>query len=72
MNADIIDGILTGSGTFGQGFSTSEETIQIDIDTVGEYSYEQNIRQRNISMEIEAVGTCTEVDAAVIEKTLNQ
>ena len=70
MNAEIIDGFLTGSGTVGQGFSTSEEMIRMNLNPVGGYTYKRTIRQRNISMEIEAVGACEEVDASVIEKAL--
>jgi hypothetical protein len=68
INAEIIEGLLTGSGTFGQGFSKSKETIRINIDPVDKYSYMQHIRQRNISMEIDALGTCEEIDASMLEE----
>jgi hypothetical protein len=63
LNADIIDGVVTSSGKIGQGFSTTEETFRISIAPVGEYVYQQSIRQGRISMEIDAIGTCEEIDA---------
>ena len=62
LNAEMIDGVLSSTGRSGQGFSTSEETIRMSFDPVGEYTYAQRIRQRNITMEINVIGTCLEVD----------
>ena len=62
LNAEMIDGVLSSTGRSGQGFSTSEETIRISLDPVSEYTYAQRIQQRNITMEINVIGTCQEVD----------
>ena len=62
LNAEMIDGVLSSTGRSGQGFSTSEETIRISLDPVSEYNYAQRIQQRNITMEINVIGTCQEVD----------
>ncbi|WP_197459919.1 hypothetical protein [Synechococcus sp. MIT S9508] len=62
LNAEIIDGVITSIGRSGQGFSTSEKTIRISLDPVSEYTYAQRIQQRNITMEINVIGTCQEVD----------
>ena len=64
LNADMIDGVLSSTGRSGQGFSTSEETIRMSLDPVGEYTYVQRIRQRNITMEVDVMGTCQEVDSS--------
>lgn len=64
LNADIIDQVLSSTRESGQGFSTSEETIRMSLNPVGEYIYEQRIRQRNISMDVDAIGTCQEVDSS--------
>ena len=71
MNAEIIDGFLTGSGTVGQGFSTSEETIRMRLNPVGEYIYQQKIIQRNISMQVDVLGTCQEIDSSSLWSTNN-
>ena len=65
MNAEISDGVVTGSGKTGQGFSTTEASLRISIAPVSEYAYQQRITQRNISMDVDAMGTCEEVDASV-------
>ena len=65
MNAEISDGVVTSSGKTGQGFSTTEATLRISIAPVSEYAYQQRITQRNISMDVDAMGTCEEVDASV-------
>ena len=62
LNAEMIDGVLSSTGRSGQGFSTSDETIRISLDPVSEYNYAQRIQQRNITMEINVIGTCQEVD----------
>ena len=64
LNADIIDQVLSSTRESGQGFSTSEETIRMSLNPVDEYIYEQRIRQRNISMDVDAIGTCQEVDSS--------
>ena len=64
LNAEMIDGVLSSTGRSGQGFSTSEETIRMSFDPVGEYTYAQRIRQRNITMEVDVMGTCQEVDSS--------
>ncbi len=64
LNAEMIDGVLSSTGRSGQGFSTSEETIRISLDPVSEYTYAQRIQQRNITMEINVIGTCQEVDSS--------
>ena len=66
MNAEIIDGVLTASGMTGRGLSTSEETIGIIISPIGEYTYQQSVNRRNITMDIDAAGDCEEVDASVL------
>ena len=62
LNAEMIDGVLSSTGRSGQGFSTSDETIRMSLDPVGDYIYEQRIRQRNISMQVDVMGTCQEID----------
>ena len=72
LNAEMIDGVLSSTGVSGQGFSTSQETIRMNLDPVGEYTYEQRIQQRNISMVVDVMGTCREVDHSEIEAEFQQ
>ena len=70
LSAQIIDGVLTGSGQSGQGVSTSAESITINIEPIGAYTYEQSIKQKNISMDIDAMGQCEKVDSSVLYEPL--
>ncbi len=64
LNAEMIDDVLSSTGKSGQGFSTSEETIRMRLNPVGEYIYQQKIIQRNISMQVDVLGTCQEIDSS--------
>ena len=64
LKAEMINGVLSSTGMSGQGFSTSEEKIRMSLDPIGDYSYQQTIRQRNISMVVDVIGTCKELDSS--------
>ena len=72
LNAEIIDGVVTSSGKTGQGFRSTEETVRISISPVSEYVYQQSIKQGRISVEIDAMGTCQEIDASVFTNGAKQ
>tara|TARA_B100000482_G_scaffold44556_1_gene29096 strand:- start:832 stop:1236 length:405 start_codon:yes stop_codon:yes gene_type:complete len=63
LKAEMIDGMLSSKGMSGQGFSTSEEIIRMSLNPIGEFTYQQTIRQRNISMVVDVTGTCEELDS---------
>jgi hypothetical protein len=72
FNAEIIDGVLSGSWKLGQGKTTRKETVLMHINPVGDYSTEKNIRQGNITMDVAADGTCEKIDADTFGAEANQ
>ena len=72
FNAEIIDGVLSGSWKLGQGKTTRKETVLMQINPVGDYSTEKNIRQGNITMDVAADGTCEKIDADTFIAEANQ
>ena len=72
FNAEIIEGVLSGSWKLGQGKTTRKETVLMHINPVGDYSTEKNIRQGNITMDVVADGTCEKIDADTFGAEANQ
>ena len=72
FNAEIINGILTSSWTLGQGKTTNKETVSMHFNPAGSYSSKKNIRQGNISMDVETIGSCDKIDAADFGAEANQ
>ena len=72
LNAQIIDGVVTSSGKTGQGFRSTEEIVRISISPVSKYAYQQSIKQGRISVEINAMGTCEEIDASMFTNRAKQ
>ena len=72
FNAEIIDGVLSGSWKLGQGKTSRKETVLMHINPVGDYSTEKNIRQGDITMDVVADGTCEKIDADTFGAEANQ
>ena len=72
FNAEIIDGVLSGSWKLGQGKTTRKGKVLMHINPVGDYSTEKNIRQGDITMNVVADGTCEKIDADTFGDEANQ